>query len=527
MKNFIYLLLLFTTVSQAQSNRKSIYPVILVHGLNSSDATWLKLMQQYQGSNYNVSISGSRAGSGSRIDFMLNADNDLSKATTNFKYQVGQYNYGDVVDMQSYINPDNDVFVMNFDNGNLSNQSAIAKQGYALGIAIQKILAATKAEKVILVGHSMGGLAIREYLQNSRFLFYANNYIHKVYRVVTIGTPHGGSNLGTGGFNVANWWGLNERSEAVRDLRTTHTASGKKGIYLWGGLERDATYGVFGDKYYNTDINCNGITDEIAGINAAKSQFLPTDIYYNCIIGSLSATADNDLIVTTFSQNINNFVQKNTNGFLGPISDILTIPNVVHDKETEQAFKIIKLAMITINVPIKIGNYYVFLTGGPSPDGSQTWGYATYYFDITERGKLDLTYITPTGVKPRMELRENFGSGFAHQTDGGSITLEKGNYYLKLVGEMPFDQYATAKILMSFKPDAVNNGQNLNVSSVYPNPTHGFVNIKTETKPQTIECFDMIGQRIDFDQIGNGIDIKKKGLVFVRIDTQTFRVLVQ
>lgn len=60
---------------------------------------------------------------------------------------------------------------------------------YAEGIArrIDEVLAATGAKQVILVGHSMGGLASRAYLRR-----YGSG---KVERLVTLGSPHHGSRL--------------------------------------------------------------------------------------------------------------------------------------------------------------------------------------------------------------------------------------------------------------------------------------------------------------------------------------------
>ncbi|MBA4849041.1 hypothetical protein [Emticicia sp. BO119] len=48
--------------------------------------------------------------------------------------------YGDVQEFSNPIDGNNDVFVINFDVGNCSNgnQSAIVKQGFALGLAIRK-----------------------------------------------------------------------------------------------------------------------------------------------------------------------------------------------------------------------------------------------------------------------------------------------------------------------------------------------------------------------------------------------------
>ena len=46
---------------------------------------------------------------------------------------------------------------------------------------------------MILIGHSMGGLCAREYIQNES-LWINNN--HHVAKLITSGTPHGGSVFG-------------------------------------------------------------------------------------------------------------------------------------------------------------------------------------------------------------------------------------------------------------------------------------------------------------------------------------------
>lgn len=60
---------------------------------------------------------------------------------------------------------------------------------YAAGIErrIDTVLAATGADQVILIGHSMGGLAARAYLRR--------HGASKVARLVTLGSPHHGSRL--------------------------------------------------------------------------------------------------------------------------------------------------------------------------------------------------------------------------------------------------------------------------------------------------------------------------------------------
>ncbi len=69
-----------------------------------------------------------------------------------------------------------------------STQLAISQQGKELAEAINLVKRINNEDKVILIGHSMGGLASREYLQSS---YYKND----VAGFVSVGTPHQGSNF--------------------------------------------------------------------------------------------------------------------------------------------------------------------------------------------------------------------------------------------------------------------------------------------------------------------------------------------
>lgn len=57
--------------------------------------------------------------------------------------------------------------------------------GHRLSIAVDNVLAATGAEKVILISHSMGGLVCRSYIK----WFGGHN---KVFKILTVGTPNNG-----------------------------------------------------------------------------------------------------------------------------------------------------------------------------------------------------------------------------------------------------------------------------------------------------------------------------------------------
>lgn len=258
------------------------YPIIFIHGLNSDSDTWNDFSWNLY-NRYNLSFGG-------RLDYCLNFDNN------NFN---GIYND----DVRYFINSINtltnaDYYHLNFDvnvsgtfNPGLlttvkSNQQAVYKQGRALGNAIMHILAITGKDKVILVGHSMGGLASREYLSNPDN--WQSDGKHHVAKLFTTATPHGGSDSSLGWINNLSIT-PDEQSDAVRDLKTSYknnftNTRVANGVYLFGGFENNTNiyYGLI-ENYYNVDVNCNGIYNEsIVGLNQKTS---PSDVLYSCGIG--------------------------------------------------------------------------------------------------------------------------------------------------------------------------------------------------------------------------------------------------
>ncbi|WP_428666483.1 alpha/beta fold hydrolase [Runella sp.] len=317
MKKFVLFLLFFTVVLFTQAQRTIPYPIIFVHGWVGNDSTWYGMGDwlKNQGLNVNLNSANKRAGDGSLIDFHLNADGNNSYSE--LKRSLGPFFYGDVYDYNSIINPENDIFFVNFDNEKLpntssvkeySNQAGVVKQGFAIGLAVRKVLNATKAQKVILVGHSMGGLAIREYLQNSEN-WLIDGKDHHVAKLVTIGTPHGGSMATTG--NLSNAFkGFQERSEAVRDLRSPEIYTNPlvdRGVYLFGGDENNILRFAL-INYLNFDVNCNGKLDNVVGLN--QKQF-PSFVPVSCGFGT-GSTLGGDGVVSSSSASLFNILPKQT-----------------------------------------------------------------------------------------------------------------------------------------------------------------------------------------------------------------------
>ena len=268
------------------------YPIIFIHGLTSNDQTWDSLTSQLD--HFGWSFGG-------RMDYCLNYDGNLSTSLLandlhDFTLQ-STLNIGDYYTINFDVNTDGSIY----NNTVESNQSAIVKQGKAVQSAIKHVLARTGADKVILVGHSMGGLASREYLQNS--FNWQSDGQHHVAKLLTIGTPHGGSNAWTFGGIL----GQDGYSEAVRDLRWSYS-NGYAGVYLFGGNENNLN----SIGFYNIDVNCNGFSgDSIVGLN---QKALYTDLSYSCVIGTGGLSGDG--VVDASRANLNNYYSISADTFL-------------------------------------------------------------------------------------------------------------------------------------------------------------------------------------------------------------------
>lgn len=113
-----------------------------------------------------------------------------------------------------------DFYLMNFSDyrgGYPSQNLSFEQQGRELQTIVKKILDLTGESKIILVGHSMGGLAVRSYLQ----LFKAENVEHAVF----VATPHQGSELANADskvlevfYNLAKSRNLSRNSMAVKSM---------------------------------------------------------------------------------------------------------------------------------------------------------------------------------------------------------------------------------------------------------------------------------------------------------------------
>lgn len=321
------------------------YPIIYIHGLDSEDTAWHESIEKLSVIHGSF-IPNSASNTGNVFNAMLNRYDDMT-AMFGADGIVGTYD-DDVYTQRSALQPGS-VFALNFntkwnqlpmnplmqfyeDQWSLgsresqSNEASIVKQGYALKKCIEAVLLATGAKKVILVGHSMGGLCIREYLQRRvngtpRWWIEPGSADgHKVARVVTYGTPHWGSDASIFIPMVQNDSGQssakgseammplvpNTSSEAVRDLRYSYAVGSQKyGVYLFGGNEAGLNTSVLLSGWHNADVDCNGYDkDIVTGINKVLATTMPMNIRYTWITSKPTAVTEGDGVVYLEDQRI-------------------------------------------------------------------------------------------------------------------------------------------------------------------------------------------------------------------------------
>lgn len=165
-KAFLLIMLLGeVAVSEISQAQEPPYPIILIHGINSNSNTWIEagIVDLFRNDFGWVDYQ--------RLDICLNADGDNStgRHDTDIEYifEKGPIFFRNYYLINFDVNPGSAWDNLDpFDNVVLSNEAAITKQGKALGRCIKAIVNRTGKDKVLLVGHSMGGLAARDYLQN-------------------------------------------------------------------------------------------------------------------------------------------------------------------------------------------------------------------------------------------------------------------------------------------------------------------------------------------------------------------------
>lgn len=201
------------------------FPIILSHGFAQGDASsWQK--------NKKNQISVSEKLGEYYTPYRISPTRPMVLQNTQYPYLEilsfieNENNIQEIVDRNSSIDT--------FQKGDYYVAKKLRKAGDPgwadkLAIAVDKVLLAYNSKKVILVAHSMGGLAAREYITNPKY----TNAPKKVARLITLGTPHSGSfwvsivdaidivQMIGHWLNLPDYIHLKERVEQVDGLTTT------------------------------------------------------------------------------------------------------------------------------------------------------------------------------------------------------------------------------------------------------------------------------------------------------------------
>jgi pimeloyl-ACP methyl ester carboxylesterase len=489
--------------SSVKQVQKLPYPMIFIHGLIGSNQTWDTLLiafQKYYGWSY-----------GGNMNFCLNQDANLSTSVIASDYH-DYTKTSNLFPADFYtVNFDVDQFGKAYTGGNnsapiKSNQSAIVKQGRAIKDAIAHVLKVSGKDKVILVGHSMGGLSAREYLQNPNI--WQSDGKHHVAKLLTIGTPNGGSNSTSFGLGIGN---IDEKSEAVRDLRYQYSVSLDAGVYLFGGIE---SFTVMNNSilwdYYNVDVNCNGsVPNNIIGLN---NKSIPKDVSYACVIGTGSLLGG-DGVVASSRADLNTYpglIYADTFNLVEPAPIFggvwhTELPKQIRGNvqgideanEYEQAYDIF---------PDQL--YFGIISKQSKSPQSYIIDYDDYKINVSA-GKLNIKIFNIPVSQFRIDIvNSSFTSVFTMFSNGKSYidantTLNAGKYYIELSGTptddswyFPYAFKLTYDLATNVKKVAINSS----FSCVnYPNPFSSSTTISftlSHSDLVTIKVYNLFGQLI-------------------------------
>lgn len=499
-----------SNVVQNNSNQTLPYPIIFIHGLNSNSAVWLDLSTQMINSGLSF---------GGRIDICLNDDGNNNVANK-LVYPTPN---ADIALYTNYVNDlsSADIYWLNFDIDNfgrlrsntnfidvLSNESAITKQGVAVNMAIQIVLQKTGRDKVILMGHSMGGLASREYIQNSTN--WQPDGQHHVAKLITTGTPHGGYT----GTNAGLVTGIESRSEAYRDLRKEYTYSGYNGVYLYGGTENSTVIenSIF-SMFYNVDINCNGINGDNTTIIGLNQKNLPLTLDYAYIIGNctncslLQGSIEGDGIVRSVNANLNNIytLPAPRNEFIHTADAIDFYIGLHSDlpKAIPVSFKgLDEPNEYNLSYEVNLNQTYTgFITEQPV-DG-YTFDFDDYKINITTNGNYSISISNSffNSISYRI-LDSNLNILATNTVAPNSIqttfqhSLTSGTYFIEFISSGNSSSYLypyTFEIQNSLSID-----ENIFSESTlaYPNPFTNQLTIEANEPIQKIEIYNLLGQKV-------------------------------
>jgi len=507
------ILLKTPSLNNTKATLKLPYPIIFIHGLVGSSSTW-DITTNFMDSQYSFTYGG-------RFDFCLNYDGDNTIANKNFYPTTGSdlalFTPTLIAGDYYYLNFDVGLDGSNHPNGgsydSWSNQQAIVKQGLAVKWAIYYVLQITGRDKVILMGHSMGGLTAREYLQNPNI--WQSDGKHHVAKLVTSGTPHGGSNSTSFGLGAGS---VNEKMDATRDLRRDYYISESPGVYLFGGIESNSVINnnLF-FNYYNVDVNCNGIYGENnTGLN---QKGVYNNLDYSCIIGECSGCLldpnPGDGVVWDVCADLKNYYNSlPVNRFYYYGSATTQIHTDLTKQNYENMQGLDEPNEYVLSYDIELGKTYTgFITLQPF-DG-YPYDYDDYKFSVINNSNINVTVSSIALANLMVRIVDLSGNivGTTVQSSGLSSVnftqnLSAGSYYLEIFGTPTSSSYYYPYKFLLVPETGIADITNGSDFLVYPNPANELITIKANNNSilgLTYTICDQLGSQVLTGKITNEI----------------------
>lgn len=249
-------------------------PILLVHGLNSSAQVWqdsllLPFFESFYG--WTVGAPGECV-----YNFRLGRTATTASLTT----------YSELTSCPSTAR----VFRLNFEAASYpgfqdSNCASVFLQSKAIQIAIADIKSRLGVSKVLVMGHSMGGLAAANYILGDG----DNNgvpdfYRHDVAKIVTLGTPFGGSYQAT----LSGFLSCTFGSNAERDLR--RAGDNGPNPFLYGGNEDTLVNDYWKDVNANCPAGSGACMQE--AVPGLRGQVFPPDVDTFWLVGNATGLGD-------------------------------------------------------------------------------------------------------------------------------------------------------------------------------------------------------------------------------------------
>ena len=164
---FIIIMLLsfsiFSEESYGLENKGFVYPILFVHGYSGDASSWDNVKEMLNKKHFEF---------GGHFDLRTSLKDVLIEE----KYDK----------LKAYIFKPADFYTISLSD---NNDLDFIEQAYEVAIVIKAIKKLNNSKKVIIVGHSMGGLASRAYIQST------DMFRNDVHALVTMSTPHLGSFL--------------------------------------------------------------------------------------------------------------------------------------------------------------------------------------------------------------------------------------------------------------------------------------------------------------------------------------------